>query len=347
LSVDKLLSKYFSDGKWEVEAGQSGWNNTTRFVRAAGKRWVLRIYQTHRDADKVLFEHEVLRALNQMDLPFQVPCPAACDDGNTISRLAESGGDAEAQEKLACLFAYIEGTRPPENDAAAAYRIGIAAGQLSRALSGLQLAGAPAYPPYYEMDAAYPLCTPGTVAAFCFSPAGPFEADAVALKTIGEAIERFRAYLPQFRELPHQLVHGDINHSNMLTGAGDDIAAILDFEFCTRDARAMEPAVIVSGLLSGSDPLSDSISDPLCCVESFLRGFGESCPLHGAEAAAIPLLVELRILDVFMHFLSRYLDGVDGEDVLKAQIRSADQGLLRLRGCSEQLSDLLFRHLTT
>ncbi|WP_027091421.1 phosphotransferase [Cohnella thermotolerans] len=63
---------------------------------------------------------------------------------------------------------------------------------------------------------------------------------------IYETLREFRVHLPKLRKLPHQLIHGDINDSNLLAApdAAGKVAAVLDFEFCTRDLRAMEPAVV-------------------------------------------------------------------------------------------------------
>ncbi len=336
MPFDQILRRYFASGEWKVEEGQSGWNNTTRFVEADGHRWVLRVYETHKDTGKIRFEHEILLALCELSLPFQIPVPIRCDDGSTLVRLADG------TERLACLFAYIEGRRPEEGSKEIAHALGAATGYLSKALGGLKVSGAPMYPPYYEMDSAHPLCTPDIVVKFCFTPPVEFQEEAVALRMIGEAIEKFRGYLPQFRSLPHQLIHGDINHSNSLVSRSDEredrIAAILDFEFCTVDLRVMELAVIVSGFLTGENAMDN--------VEYFLSGVGQQLRLERAEVEAIPLLVQLRILDVFLHFLGRYLDGVDGEDVLREQTISAYEGLLQLAFHTNQLSELCNRQLS-
>ncbi|QJD82659.1 phosphotransferase [Cohnella herbarum] len=336
MPFENVLRNYFASGEWTIEEGQSGWNNTTRFIEAEGRRWVLRIYETHKDEDKIRYEHGLLMALNKVDMPFKVPMPIRCFDGSTIVRLEDGS------ERIACLFSYIEGQRPEEGKAEIGYAFGVAAGQLSRSLAQISDVGKPIYPPYYEMDSAHPLCTPDAVSAFCFAPPIEFREEALvdALLAIGEALQRYRSYLPSFRTLPHQLIHGDINHSNSLVsgdGSDDRLAAVLDFEFCTWDLRAMEFAVIVSGLLSDEEALGT--------VELFLRGVGEQLTLEKAEAEAVPLLVQLRILDVFLHFLGRYLDGVDGENVLGEQIRSAYEGLRRLERIEDDLLQLSLRHL--
>jgi homoserine kinase type II len=327
--------RYFYNGDYKIVEGQSGWNNTTRFVEADGLRWVLRIYETHKDLEKIRFEHEILLALCELPLPFQVPVPVRADNGSTIVRLEDG------TERLACLFSYIEGRRPEEGSREIAHSIGVATGQLSRALGDLKIEGSPIYPPYHEMDIAHPLCTQDKVTAFCNAPPIEFQGEAIALRAIGEALQNFRMYLPRFRSLPHQLIHGDINHSNLLVSESDPkrIAVILDFEFCTRDLRVMEIAVLISGFLTGENAMDN--------IEGFLSGAGEQLRLDMAEAEAIPLLVELRILDVFLHFLGRYLDGVDGEGVFREQTLSAYDGLRQLEKIGDELLKLSFRYLTT
>lgn len=335
-AFDNVLMQYGSSGGWTYFEGQSGWNNTTRYVLHDGRKWVLRLYETHREADKVAFEHAILLALNDRMLPFKVPCPVTALNGKTYVYAEDGTG------RLACLFPYLVGERPRERDSEVAAAIGTAAGELSQALSRIEAAGKPEYPPYYEMDLAHPLCAPDKVAAFCAAPPEPFTAEAGRLVLIGQSLEEIRRFLPRLRELPHQLIHGDINHSNLL---GDrEITAVLDFEFCTWDLRVMELAVIVAGLLSESEEDSDGIDLPL--IEATLRGFGKHVQLSLAEVEAIPILVRLRKLDVFLHFLGRYWDGVDDSGVLLSQLRSTERGLIRFRKIERQIEKLSRQYLT-
>jgi len=336
IPIDDVLEQYWPNGEWFVTEGKSGWNNTTRYVEAAGRRWVLRIYETHRDTAKVAYEHAVLRQLSKMALPFDVPCPITARNGSTyvVTR--------DGTERLACVFPYLEGDRPPEKDVQVAAAIGIAAAQLSIALAQIHINIEPQYPPYYELDQAHPLCTPDKVAAFCTEPPEAFAREAGQLEVIGQALSDIRRFLPKLRVLPHQLVHGDINHTNLL--GGKNITAVLDFEFCTRDLRVMELAVIAAGLLSESEQQSDSEDLPL--IEAMLGGFGEKLRLSREEVEAIPVLVRLRKLDVFLHFLGRYWDGVDDASVLHAQIRSAASGLQRYLTIEKSIERMCYNYLT-
>lgn len=320
MAYDSALRRYFTGGNWRfLDGGESGWNNTTRYVSSGGETYVLRLYETHRDEAKIRFEHETLLALGAERLPFAVPRPLRDHEGGTYFRMDDGTG------RFGCLFVYLPGTRPDSSVPAAARAVGRAVGELGAALARVRVDAKPAYPPYYEMDSAHPSCPPEKFAAFCERPPDGFRPLAAELRMLHEEWIRFRSRLPRLRGLPHQLVHGDINDSNLLAEEGNPsaIGAVLDFEFCTRDLRAMEPAVAISGLLDG-----EAAEDT---VPAFLEGFAELTALSGEEREAIPTLVKLRKLDVFVHFLGRYLDGVDGEETLREQTAGAAAGLVRLR----------------
>jgi homoserine kinase type II len=98
--IDEILAQYFQAGSWETRVGQSGANNTTRFVRVDDTQFVLRVYETHQDVDKVKYEHAILVALAEMPLTFSIPKPIQSKDGKTIVRTRDG--------KIAGLFQYLE-----------------------------------------------------------------------------------------------------------------------------------------------------------------------------------------------------------------------------------------------
>ncbi|MBB6669281.1 phosphotransferase [Cohnella nanjingensis] len=328
MPYNQVLRAYWPDGEWVVAEGESGWNNTTRFVEADGRKWVLRIYETHRDPDKIRFEHETLLALSRQALPFRVPVPSRTTEGSTFVRLEDGSG------RYACLFAFVDGARPNGLDPQTARAIGEATGRLSIALREIRPDIAPAYAPYYELDAAHPSCPPERVDAFCANPPDALAEWRDELAGLNAQLRHLRSLLPTFKTLPHQLIHGDVNDSNLLREPADPtrLAAILDFEFCTCDVRAMEPAVVLSGML-GEGGSQEAMS-------AFLKGYGSVVKLSTAEAEAIVPLIRLRKLDVFVHFLGRYLDGVDGPDVLRERIPEAVAGLDKLSREAEGIRSL-------
>ncbi|MNR17224.1 homoserine kinase [compost metagenome] len=149
-------------------------------------------------------------------------------------------------------------------------------------------------------------------------PPEPFTGQQEELVYIFNRYMALFAAIPKIRQLPHQLVHGDINGSNMLVDEEGRFAAILDFEFVTIDARVMELAVCLSDLI---DPtLSEDRLRANC--RAFYEGYNQFVQLTEEEISILPLLIELRRLDVFIHFLGRYLDGVDPQGVLVDIIRN-------------------------
>lgn len=330
MPFDGILAAYFPRGARVLETGETGYNNMTRFVEAADGRYVLRIYGTHRDPGKIRFEHEVLESLGaNLLLPFRVPQPVRNPlSGETFMQLEDGSA------RYACLFRYIEGIRPDAGSPAFPEAAGDASGCLSDALGRLRPRQAPAYPPYYRMDAAHPSCSPSYVADFCAHPPEPFASSAAELRLIGRELADISSRAKEWESLPHQLVHGDLNASNMLgtaDGSGE-IAAILDFEFCTWDLRVMEPAVVLSEMIQGEDGIGKA--------SRYLQAFENRRPLSAREKDAIPGLIRLRLLDVFVHFLGRYRDGVDPGNVLLGQIRYVCDGIAELAKSDRELAAL-------
>ncbi|SDD42280.1 homoserine kinase type II [Paenibacillus sp. UNCCL117] len=300
---------------YTLHAGPSGMNNTTRLAEADGERYVLRVYETHRDASRVEFELDVLKSLSGLALPFHTPVPVAARSGEPWALTGDG--------KIAVLFRYIEGERPSLRSRSGPFSFGQTTAWLTQALEKTVAAAPPAYPPYYELDQASSAYSLGEALRFCAEPPELFTTETEALQSIGAWLANYRRQLPQLKTLPHQLIHGDLNHTNMLGRADGTITAVLDFEFVTVDLRAMEAAVALSDLING-EPKDDALWP---AVESFVRGYAGVSKLSRAEAEALPLLIQLRRVDVFLHFLYRYWDGIDGADTVIRQIRSAGASL--------------------
>lgn len=309
-----LPANWFGAQTWTLRVGAGGMNNTTRFVEVEGRTYVLRLYETHRDQNKIMFEHSVLLRLAEMkeELPFEIPMPLELPTGGTVVTLGNDDG------KLAALFTFTEGHNPIELTLSQLQDMGEAAGQLSASLARITIEGKPEYAPYYEIEHIHPSCKPDAIRAFSLQPPEPFMAQQEELAYIFNRYMALYAAIPTIRQLPHQLVHGDINGSNVLVDDEGRLAAILDFEFVTIDARVMELAVCLSDLI---DPtLSEDRLRANC--SAFYKGYCKFVQLAEKEISMIPLLIELRRLDVFIHFLGRYLDGVDPQGVLVDIIRN-------------------------
>ncbi len=328
---DAILSQFFSvppiGPAWRLATGASGMNNTTRYVERAGNRYVLRIYETHRDEDKVAYEHHVLACLSKAPIAgLPTPSPVAAMSGATVVHTLDG--------KLAALFHHREGKNPVLKTAVDFHDFGRAAGALSLAMSKLAPDHAPLYRPYYELC----LPTPEEQRQTLFAPL--HAADAIvadmqeALHAAEAGMARIHKKVPLLQSLPHQLIHGDLNASNVLADENNRIVALLDFEFVAWDLRVMELAVCLSEAVEAaseatSDAAADTVSDAAAknvsdtaadapqdtaakaCISALVSGFIEQVPLTREELAVLPDLLLLRRLDVFIHFLNRWQNGVD------------------------------------
>lgn len=332
--VQQIVQQYWGNWTGQQKEGKGGWNNTTYFVQEGPKQAVVRIYNTHQDIQKIKFEHHVLKLLGQQINRFQVPQPLTALHGETVVQVPDGSG------RYACLFEYIEGASTGEHPVILPKVLGEATGELSLALSQIKLERLPVYPPYYELKQAYPLCTNETLLSLCYNPPAPLRDVQHSLVELYEAYQRIIVQLDNLRNLPHQLVHGDLNHSNLLSEQGQ-VKAWLDFEFCTRDVRVMEIAVLLADLL-GDGESADSGKEN---IEQFCLGFHQYVQLEEKEIKVIPLLMLLRKVDVFLHFSSRYLEKIDSPSVLNQQARLLCQDLQQLRRSEIWLTSLLMKAL--
>jgi homoserine kinase type II len=309
--IEEIVPLYFPFENWEIVLGPSGVNNTTVFILANNEKYVLRFYETHQDEDKVHFEHAVLLALKERPMSLSTPVPMRTKDGKTIVK-TPSGS-------LTGVFQFIDGANPALEDFEEIYSFGKAAGQLTAELAEVSVNQLPVYRPYYDMDSTHPRCSIDQIKDFSLNPPKDFVELAQELLIIYKQLISFQHRIPFLKRLPHQLVHGDLNASNILSAGDGKISAILDFEFVTNDLRVMELAVCISDFIDDKEDETIILKK----IASFLTGYGSKIRLTEEEINALPLLIQLRSLDVFVHFLGRYWDGVDSIDIVKKYIRKA------------------------
>ncbi|WP_088105488.1 phosphotransferase [Halalkalibacter urbisdiaboli] len=307
-TIDDILGHYFTQTTWSVFFGPSGYNNTTRYVNVGMNTYLLRVYETHNDEAKVKFEHEVLSKLNKFAKPyFQIPVPLFTLNGETTYVRTKD------TNKIACVYTFIEGKNPLLQNESLLISYGQQVGHLVGLLKDTLIEQPCSYKPYYEIGEAYKHYSIDSVINWCTDPPSTFITIEDELKWIAEQFLNLQHSLSQLKSLPHQLIHGDINASNSLAES-NRITAFLDFEFATYDLRAMEPAVCLAELFV------DVKGIDMEKAKAFISGFSSVVTLSNAEIEAIPLLIQLRRLDVFVHFLNQYCEGVNNESILYEQI---------------------------
>src|SRR3954469_18645543 len=89
-----LPANWFPAQTWTLRVGAGGMNNTTRFVDVNDRTYVMRLYETHRDRNKIKFEHNVLLGLAEVKktLSFDIPMPLELPGGGTMVTLGDEEG---------------------------------------------------------------------------------------------------------------------------------------------------------------------------------------------------------------------------------------------------------------
>ncbi|MGO4371855.1 phosphotransferase [Paenibacillus sp. 2TAB19] len=320
-----FLDQYSFKDDWRIEHKESGMNNTTRMVTAGTERFVLRIYNNHKDIDIVALEHELLAWLNTKALPFQVPLPIRNKLGSTVTR----AGD----ETIASLFRFIEGDRTDAEENHHVFLLGRAAGELTVALKDAQPSKPPIYSPYYLLEETY-----AAMDEESFISLSDRSDELIARRNRMIALMSERQKLKPLSErvakLPKQWIHGDLVFNNTVV-RNERISGVLDFEFCTVDVRAMELAV------TAVDMIRPGREDILDRIKRLFAGYSEIIELSARELELLPAIMKLRLLDVALHFAIRFKDGLDADDVLCGIIDQSAYGCEWVElNCNELLHQL-------
>jgi len=140
--------------------------------------------------------------------------------------------------------------------------------------------------------------------------------NAAAIDRIAGMYHQLSEKLPAlYATLPCQMVHSDYAPSNILM-EGARVTAVLDFEFCTHDLRALDLAVALSWwpielLGSGQEwPLINALG----------KGYASQIQLTDDEIAALPTLLQMRSISSLLHRMTRYSQGLDSADFLRQRI---------------------------
>lgn len=305
-------SHFLEDKDVKFVATNGGVNNLVQYCETStGEKYVMRIYNNGGNTKRVRYEHEVLAALDpQRDqLSFQVPQYLGTLKDPKVTFVKLSSG-AEA-----CMCQVIPGKLPKDSDP---YILGLAAGELCKALTECKVQAPCPTPPYFEVYDVHHAISKEVFYEEIKKPefdiirAGALPKLVKELERLDERILSDEAIERNKGKYPMQLIHGDLHYDNVLVD-GDKVSGLLDFEFAAEDWRAMEPAVCLSKYAAEKEPFK--------LMDSFLDGFAEKGVLTRAEVAGIPDMINLRIMSNVLYFIGR---AIAKEDTLEALTSRAD-----------------------
>jgi homoserine kinase type II len=274
-----------------------------RVAASAGPPRILRVYRNHADVARVHHELALLAALRDASLPFAVPAPVATRAGALVHQLPDD--DDLPPRALVVLWTEMAGTHPDPADAAQAEAGGAALAQLDRALAAIDATALPgrATPPVRELRRR--VSAPEDVEAAILRLPFP-AADTASL--VEQLISSEEMVPPLYASLPQQLVHGDIDPSNVLMD-GARVTGLLDFEFAHHDLRIWDLVVP----LSWWHPDLFGTGAEWGVMDALGRGYAAHLPLRPGEARALPLLFRLRTIGGLLRTLAWHRQGRVGE----------------------------------
>jgi homoserine kinase type II len=275
-----------------------GTNNLMLRLESPGGDYVLRVYANHADLERLHFEHAVLSHLQAAHLPFAVPAPLPTSTGEYYARAATESGEA-----LATLTHLIPGQPPRRDDLQQARAAGAAIALLDGALGQIESAVAGqgvSWRSFGDLAHCHPL-VPDPAAALGELPVPPD-----ARRRLVQCYEWLMARIPGlYADLPQQLSHEDTDPGNLLM-EGDRVTGVLDFEFCSRDLRAMDLTVALSWW-----PIAHfGTGDEWPIIEALAQGCAVHLRLDEAEIEAMPVLFALRGFTSLIHRLGRHRQGL-------------------------------------
>ncbi len=216
---------------------RGGYNNHLFRVDVGGvPSFVLRQYGNHNNPRMIEHELSVLLQLQRQKLPFSVPAPVFTKRGEICATVPGPDGLI-----LLVLLPFIAGTNPDIANLAQCRAVGAAIAQLGQAMKKVDVRGLRLPPPYVELERVHPLVSEPLLALDDVDElAGGIDAglrarvNAILERVIAESQTRWK-------KLGEQLTHGDMIPGNVMV-AGDRVVALIDFENCALNPRAMDLA---------------------------------------------------------------------------------------------------------
>ena len=284
--MKNILATYDFDSPVETvpwpEQGRDGGNNTLAGIRTGKQEFVWKTYTSHSYADRASLEYEyrIVRKLTQASLSFAVPDPLPNRYGEFLHR---------TDDGWAVLLPRFAGVSLNPDSPQEVFLLGQLLGELQAAMQAFSLKPRPGhhlFATFFEFPAS-------EHSAFTLTPQqlglSEHMFQTSHLRWWHEEAERLHDFISTtYHTLPHSVCHNDVAPHNVLM-TKEHASAILDFEFVTPAARALD---VVMGLRMVMQAWKSP--DPWKALQSFLYGYAPWVQLTNEEIAALPMLFRLR-----------------------------------------------------
>lgn len=299
-----LLKLWSFLGPAIVQPTLRGASNKTYFVDAPAGKFILKLYGDSTTTAQIKYEHSILLYLRSREKSFAVPTPIPTESGETLVLVNKNNIPLRV-----ALFPLLPGQPANRNNIDHTRAAGLALGELHLALANFDLSGELAQlPPWGDLYHIHPLVKPFEIPQLL--GLNSIERSRL-VKMLTEVIEA-KPYL--YKTLPVQTIHADYLSPNILL-ENKRVAAVLDFEFATKDLRLID-------YICGLDHFALfpwQQAPHWDFVKAFSVGYSEYVSLSKQEAEAMTITWRSQRLSSIVYWTGWFLEGkVTRQSVLNA-----------------------------
>ena len=264
--AELLASEYGLTGRLSRLAGESD----NFLVEAGDESYVLKLCTESQTTRMLELEHLAIETVAEAGLGLDLPRVVPTRGGAVEAVLAANGVTLRGR-----LLRFVTGVAWHAAGVASKGRLR----HLGRCLAGIVTALSSVDHPAARRTHRWDL-----VAAAAHRRHAGLVDDAARRRVLARAFDLFAAgAVPLLDELPHSLIHGDLNDENVLL-RGQRVAGILDFGDCLRNPTVCELAIALAYLLLDE-------ADPLAAGAEIVAGYRTRRPLSGGEIEVLWPLV--------------------------------------------------------
>jgi len=299
MKITELSRAWDLPTPWQIEPMMGSSSNHLALITANNNQKAVLCTFAHEQPQQLAYIHEVLGALSHCALPFHVPTPMQTHTGEYWHML-----DDGYRNWLMTLTSWYAGEHPDADEISAATLAGSALAELLNTLAKVQTTATPPTP-YAQLQRVHPYVI-DPIAALRTAPL-----ETTTIQQITEIVTSLQQQLPELYEsLPQQIIHGDFTPRNILVH-DQTVNAVLDFELCRHDLRALDVAV---ALLAWGGFDADHRTD---AMNAFLHPLQRDLNLNDAELNALPTLLRLVRVVRLLQALGRFQQGTERSVVVE------------------------------
>lgn len=293
MKITELSRAWDLPTPWQIEPMMGSSNNHLALITADNHQKAVLCTFAHEQPQQLTYVHDVLSALSQRTLSFAVPTPMRTRAGEYWHML-----DDGYRNWLMTLTPWYAGEHPDADEISVAGLAGSALAELLNALAQVETTtNSPTS--YAQLQRIHPYVI-DPVAALRAAPL-----ETATIQQITEIVTTLQQQLPELYEsLPQQIIHGDFTPRNILVN-DQKISAVLDFELCRHDVRALDIAV---ALLAWGGFDADHRTE---AMNAFFGALQRDISLTDVELHALPALLRLVRVVRLLQALGRFQQGIE------------------------------------